>query len=207
MLGGGGKGQDMLNSIRNNKNLLRKKNIFKRERTFLQIKKEYLKATKGEIELKKATKRELAIVRQRVINESRKETSISAAIAIVVLCFFSYLSVQLFKSPPVDNSFDIQKEREKHQDFLFYISDGDKWFKKQKWHNAIFQYKKALELYPNDYGPSYRLALAYFYQCKSENEGCDECKILLIRLLKAKPNDPDLIELNQKFKTVYGLKD
>jgi tetratricopeptide (TPR) repeat protein len=197
MIAGGGSIQNMINTLRNNKNLLRKKSMFKKERSFLQIKKEYLKVTKGKIELKNTTKEELALIRQRVLNQRQKERGISLLIAVCVLGFFTYLAIAIFKSTPNPS---IRIEIQKQNNFLFFITDGDNWFEKEKWHNAVFQYQKALEIYPNDFDASYRLALAYVYHCKFENKDCNRGKILLMRLLKVKPENSALIELNQIFK-------
>lgn len=33
----------------------------------------------------------------------------------------------------------------------FFIADGDAYFNKQQWHNAAFQYRKALNILPDNY--------------------------------------------------------
>ena len=62
----GGSVQAMLTILRNNKLLLRKKNIFKKERTFLSIKQEYIRAIPGPYHFKHATKEELKRIREEV---------------------------------------------------------------------------------------------------------------------------------------------
>ena len=51
---GGGSIQGMINSLSNNKKLLRSKRFFHKEKTFLSLKQEYLKAADGKIDFKKA---------------------------------------------------------------------------------------------------------------------------------------------------------
>ncbi|CAL2077389.1 hypothetical protein [Tenacibaculum sp. 190524A02b] len=34
--------------------------------------------------------------------------------------------------------------------YSYFIQDGDEWLKKGHFKNAIFQYRKALEMFPND---------------------------------------------------------
>ncbi len=61
-MGGEGSTQHMIITMRNNLNMLRKKSMFKRERSFLNVKKEYYKASKGKIASKKLTKEELLLI-------------------------------------------------------------------------------------------------------------------------------------------------
>lgn len=62
--------------------------------------------------------------------------------------------------------------QEKDDFHTFLISDGDDYMENGKWHNAIFQYKKALELFPNNYDAKYRLGYAYTYRCRNEGKEC-----------------------------------
>ena len=53
-MAGGGSIAGMIISLRNNAKLLRKRNMFNRESSFLQAKKEYLRAAEGKLDLKKS---------------------------------------------------------------------------------------------------------------------------------------------------------
>ncbi|WP_121666182.1 hypothetical protein [Mesonia aquimarina] len=70
---GGGSIQGMRNSLSNNKKLLRSKSYFKKERSFLSIKAEYLKAAGGKIAFKKASKEDILKIRKKIIRQKRKE--------------------------------------------------------------------------------------------------------------------------------------
>lgn len=72
-MGGEGSTQHMIITMRNNLNMLRKKSMFKRERSFMNIKKEYYKASEGKIAAKKLTKKEVLIIRNKVIKNRRQE--------------------------------------------------------------------------------------------------------------------------------------
>ena len=50
-------------------------------------------------------------------------------------------------------------------------------------HNAIFQYARASQIFPNEYDVQYRLALAYTYQCQYTNKECKHADSLVNRLL------------------------
>lgn len=83
------------------------------------------------------------------------------------------------------------------------INNGDQWLKKRKWHNAIFQYKKALEIFPTEYDINFRLASAYAYRCESKFENCFEAKELLNKLLSRDPENSKLLKLKKVLEFEY----
>ena len=88
--------------------------------------------------------------------------------------------------------YDKEKNVEKYQ---YYVSDGDNMIAKGKWHNAIFQYSKALEIFPNEYDVQYRLALGYSYKCQHKNKGCERADSLVSRLLTHFPDSEEVKDL------------
>ena len=98
---------------------------------------------------------------------------------------------------------NIQKQE---QAYLKHIAFGDRWFSESNWHNAIFYYKKALELYPNDYDSSYRLLQAYGQNCEKELEDCAKAKDLLDELLvKFSDKKSELTQLKEVLNYEYGI--
>ncbi|MGS2765187.1 hypothetical protein [Sinomicrobium sp. M5D2P9] len=75
-MSGGGSIQGMINSLKNNKKLLRSKSLFSKEKTFLNIKKEYLKAAGGNLDFKKASKEDITRIRKSVLKERKKDNII-----------------------------------------------------------------------------------------------------------------------------------
>jgi hypothetical protein len=69
----GGSVQAMVTSIKNNAMLLRKRSIFKRERSFLNLKDAYFKASKGTILSQILSSEELKAIRTKVIALQKKE--------------------------------------------------------------------------------------------------------------------------------------
>ena len=95
---GGGSIAGMIISLRNNANMLRRRSMFKKESTFLRTKKEYYKATKGKLELKKLTPIQLKRIRE-TIRLNRKESLKHTLIAILfVLPILLYVSNALLKT-------------------------------------------------------------------------------------------------------------
>lgn len=199
-MAGGGSIAGMIISIRNNAKLLRKKSMFKKESSFLHVKKEYLKAAEGKLDLKKATPHELKKVREVVKQnrrESRKLTLIALFVAAPLVLFVGY-AIQTNASIYPQSTYADTKETDpnnRHNDYLFFIADGDKYLEEKKWHNAIFQYTEALKLFPREFDANYRLSLAYTYSCSFEGKNCDAAHYTLDKLGKEFPHKAEIKEL------------
>lgn len=200
---GGGSVQGMITSLSNNKKLLRSKKLFKKERTLLNIKKEYLKATKGKLNLKKVSKEELQEIRKKVIKQRRKENILLIGFAIVITSVMIYFTVKVIRQSNVDiEHIQTLKFKEKEKEFLVFIDKGDDWFEKGKWHNSIFYYKKAKEVFPKNYEINYRLVRSHSFECESEFKNCRDAKELLDKLFLMFPDkEKELLEI--KGKLVY----
>jgi len=203
-MGGEGSIQSMITMLRNNRQLLRKKSIFKRDRTFLNTKKEYYKAAQGYIDLKKASKEELLVIRKKIIKQRRLENviawSIVLAIMIPIIGFGIYASTKINH----ENKEKIEDIKETYledniNEFYYLIEEGDKWIEKKNWNNAIYRYTQAVELFPDDFEANYRLALAYSYDCRYNNKYCEDGAKLTDRLQEFYPENLDL----QKLKAVF----
>jgi len=92
----------------------------------------------------------------------------------------------------------------KTEKYLFLITDGDNWLKQNHWHNAIFQYKEAVKLFPSDSDAHYRLALAYTYRCQAEQLNCANAIAQIEELIISQPNNADLYALRASLHYTYG---
>jgi hypothetical protein len=63
----------------------------------------------------------------------------------------------------------------------------------------VFQYKKALSLYPKDFDANYRLALGYSYQCQYNFENCDTGMQLILKLEQAFPEKKEVQDVKAIF--------
>ncbi len=196
-MGGGGSIQGMNNSLKMNRQLLRKKTYFRKERSFLNRKREYHKAA-GIIDLKTATKEELAGIRKTIIKRRRKSNLIFLFLFVIIASPLLYFSFDFFKTQ-TNKELMIEKmeKDERMEKYNFFISDGDEYIKKGEWHNAMFQFNKAIEIFPNDYHAHYRYSYAAVYRCRNEKEKCEIADNSLSKLLKEFPDKTELIELEQ----------
>lgn len=197
-MAGEGSIQGMIISLRNNKNLLRPK------RSFLNQKKEFLKAANGEINFKKATKKELEKIREKIYKERKRQRKINIGIWSVTAIFLISIAVVFTKNISQQN-YNSEKKAHKAKTEKYYelIEDGDQWLKKGNWHNAIFQYKKAKEVFPTEYDINYRLTYVFCLSCEAEYINCKEAKENLDKLIVAFPEKQELFELKKLLKYEY----
>lgn len=197
-MGGGGSIQGMRNSLNINNKLLRKQRYFKKEKSYLKRKTDYIHASGGIENLKSATPEQLASIRKKVIRQHRLEIIPTFIIGTVLLIILGYF---IFDYTTTTKQLDITKASNelnaKHEKYLWYISEADDYLEKGKWHNAIFQYERALDLFPQDYHGQYRLAYAQTYRCRNELKNCEEAALNVRKLLKSFPNKLELVELEQ----------
>ena len=204
-MGGEGSMAYMIASLRDNKRLLRRKRLFEKERTFLNIKKEYYKASQGRIDFKKASPTELKKIREKVIANRKSENRTK----LIVFCFsFFFIGIIISKIIEVENNrANMYNESnleiewiEKTEKYLFFITDGDKWIQNKNWNNAVFQYKEALKIFPDEYDANYRLVLAYSYLCQNKNLECKKGEKLVQKLKKQFPDKNEILEIETIFK-------
>lgn len=203
-MGGGGSIQGMITSLKNNRKLLRKKRLFRPEKTFLRIKKEYIKSAEGELNLKNATGRQLRDIRVKVLKRRKKNEFVRIVIFISFISVFSLIAYDYIKSSKALNELNEKRELKlKSDQYYSLIAEGDEWLKTRKWHNAIFQYKKALVIFPNDYSIHYRLANAYCLRCEDEFKDSNKAKKLLDKLMNQFPDKLELLKLKKILEFEY----
>jgi tetratricopeptide (TPR) repeat protein len=185
--------QSMIITLRNNRNLLKSRSPY-RNKSFFQTKSDYVKYSKGNFDLIKATPEQLETIRTKIKAHRKRELLITTLIIIIILIPVSWLVVFAINlnlsDPPNIETTTITKDTE--ENFEFYLSDGNKYLRNRKWHNAIFQYEKALEIHPDNYLVNYRLATALTYQCEEKEVDCDKAIIILDSLIKTHPKKQKL---------------
>lgn len=212
MVGGGGSIQAMQNSLRNNKALLRRKKLFEKTDSFLGRDKDELKSSYGKFSGKQATPSQIKNIRRKVLEDNKKQERIKiqlwsfVCVVVVLLLVHQYYFTD--KQDQVNYVALTHNAEKLETDYLFYVTDGDKWFKKKNWYNAIYQYKKSLEIYPDNYDAKLKLLKAYTYSCKYKSQNCDTGKLLLEDMLLLLQNDDEkrLIKTERLFNQVYSEK-
>lgn len=199
-MAGGGSIQGMATILRNNKQLLRKRNSFRRGFGLAKLRNGYPRFTKERLESKEVSQKELSEIRRKVIKQNQRENILSGVILLFVVSFAIVFSLNIYTK--LEN-YQVRENEillaENTKKYLFYIQDGDKWLEKGHYHNAIFQYKLAKEIYPGEYDVNYRLALAHGGKCKYEQSGCEEGRMFMDYLKVKYPDKLEVWKLESYF--------
>lgn len=100
-MGGGGSMQSMQSSLKNNRGLLkgRRKGYFRRELTLSEVRKK-CKESFEQITWKKANKKRLEMIRNRIIQERRRRVFFQVLFALVVLAMVTFFGVSFLMDKP-----------------------------------------------------------------------------------------------------------
>ncbi len=181
------------NVLSNNKTLLRKKSLFKKEGLFIGQNKYDQKSSKGDFDFNKVSEKELEFIKRNIQKKSKSDNlklKIAMFFLIAIGVFFSFLYFQNLK---INQANQAIKEREiyieKHIDrFSYLLKDGDNWLKKGKYYNAIFQYQLAIKIFPQDSVAKHKLLKAYKLMCLNFKKDCEKKYRLQKELKKNNPN-------------------
>lgn len=180
MFGGYGNIQPLL---RNNKNLLRKKSIFKKGNSPADKKKNLEGLYQGELSFKKVSKYQLNRVKRSIRTQIQNDNKKLQIALIVILTTATAISIGLFiyfkaianEKALKNNELNKKEYLDKYlPKFNFVIQDGDRWLAKKQYKNAIYQYNKALEYFPDNSLAKEKLNIAYKERCKYSNIDCDK---------------------------------
>ena len=178
--GGGGLGPvlHMINTLRSNRELLKRPTRFnKRGKHFFDKDREdYLTGPKGKINIQPVSKEKLEEYKARNKKERVKEKKRLVILSIITFIILSIVSAQIIISSIKEHQKMITlKENQKKvlnneikKKYQFFLNDGDKWLNERNYYNAIFQYKLAIKTGFNDKEAQERLMYTYCLQCQNE---------------------------------------
>lgn len=175
---GGGFILNMIVSMRDNKNLLRRKSYFERENA-VELSRE---AHKDALVFPEATPE---ILEEIQLSHARRKKRFGMLAALVVLCSGA-LTINII----LKNQSDVEAQKrvdiargsiaqqsknlKKQEDYLFYLTDGDYWFSQGHFKNAVYQYEMAQWFYPQGAAVQSRLNRAYLLACEREGLFCEK---------------------------------
>ena len=196
MVGAGMAAAGMINSLRNNRKLLRPK------RPFLNTNRQTFAPNRGQIVTPPCSFKVKWALQKHLKKEKikRRNTNRLAFQIVIAPVLFIFLYVSITDHKQNDRYLAGQHEIKK-ANYLWFIEDGDqKWrqkFSQRKWHNALFQYRKAAEIFPQEYSINYRLAYTYTLRCEDEYKDCKQAKQQLDILLKEYQNKAEVQKLKR----------
>lgn len=165
MLGSFGSSQALLDS---NKNLLRKKSLFKdREKR--------LKSEEGELEFVKLSDEELELLKKEITKQYCKEKVLGIIAVLFVITFVSFTANYLIQENRNYKEYISSKNyQHKLNEFNEYMKKGDEFYYQEHYKNALFFYKKSSILFPENSSVKTKMNNCYRLRCENENIDCNK---------------------------------
>jgi hypothetical protein len=205
MFAGGGSIQNMLVTLKNNKNLLRKrKSIFLRKSEFKRLRETYKEASRVIVNERKATKEELEQIRQRVLAERKKDIRIQLVILTIVglvvvssgIFILNNVRTTRIESEKISQA---QLIKETKLNYRESMTEGSKMMDEEQWFYAAGYFENALTYVPNDPEAEYNLALAYCQLCFNEESACKKANELVDKMIKENSQSEKYRELKAQY--------
>lgn len=203
-MGGFGSAQSMNTIMKNNRALIGKR------KSMFSSKKEYIGTSNQQeqeefVDYKTASPELIEEIRNNLLNEKKKSFKVSVLFFLFIFVFsiaitFYYYS-NVIKADENQKTAKIEsfKLSKTHKNYLLLIKDGDEWMETGNFENAIFRYKSAAKLIPNQFDVEYRICLGYAYLCRYENLECEQGKIALEQAISTFPNQGKLMDLKKYY--------
>ncbi len=195
-MGWGGSVSAMIQSLRNNKELLGKKKYHKSKVKALQA------SEKLKISYSKATSKELQLVREKIKKDQRLNRIKTILVLVLLSPFIGFVFYNLWLA--------IKEEIPKTKDQLimeFYhnIKEGDTFFKKKQFDNAVIFYESAEEIFPNSSTIRIRMGMVSTMECLYENENCGHAAWVVRKFENIDSTQTDMLKLKELLIKGYKL--
>lgn len=196
MGGWGGSVLAMIQSLKNNKMLLRgRSSFFRKGMSYTEIRQHYKDSLSPIPDGKKPTKEQLESIGKRLRKEQKDSKfyaiCISITVALCMLVFIDYSynnfihikSILINKNKPNTKIIELQKARS----FEEKLERGMAQFDNKKYFLAIGNFKHALRYNQTDSLTNTYLARAYYRMCRYKNQTCNEAILHAQKMLEANP--------------------
>jgi tetratricopeptide (TPR) repeat protein len=198
---GGGSILGMIISLRNNKQLLRKKSKYDKRRIFSGDDPATLSHGKNTpLEFKHISGKELEEYRKKIRERNRinlRRRIIGTTLVLVLVGFGLFrltvgIDRELVRFRREAEAATYEQNKFKYD---LIVRDGDNYVLRAEWAEAIFAYKKALVIFPDMYEANFKLADAYMKSCMHDNMYCSEGKKHLDKIIALYPEEVKLLEI------------
>lgn len=193
-MGGEGSMSSMRTILRNNKNLLRKKNIFSKGDNFKALSGGNNKNAMTPYEIKETSKKELEAIRVKNAKGERKHIRNVVLLLILIAAISSLFFLQM--NDFVAQRKAIAEDNRGYGDvYSSHMTMGDLYASRNKWPKAIKKYEEAINLLPEKYIAYNRLAYAMVMNCKMYNNDCSKAKIRIEEIIRLFPDEKKDLEV------------
>lgn len=194
-MGGEGSILSMITSLRSNKNLLRRKSIFEKENLH-----PCSELNSDKIVVKPLSQEDREKIRKKVRQESRKLIIHRLLYSLIMLSVISlgiYLGLRRFSNNYVEGikQKEIRINEAKASNYESLITNANFFISNEQWGEAIFQLKKAINIFPERLEAKTVLADTYVNSCLNQSTYCSEGIVLLGDLIRQLPENTKFLEL------------
>jgi len=187
--------RQMNKSIEENRKLLRKKNRFKRERTFLHIERTAYKWKTFTMKSKKSSAALLSKIKLEA--DYARRTSLLLHLGTILVCISVVLALVYTVYKNDKRYMAAQKNNpvltESQKLYLTYIDKGDGWLRDGKFDASLYYYNKAKAIFPNHFDIHYRILYNYSTQCEQMFTNCENANALADSVYTTFPDKIDVI--------------
>jgi len=135
---------------------------------------------------KSVTPEELFKIKSRIKKENETEQKRSfylTIVSIVVLVPLIVFVVFQFFFNSSQKSFQAQQTKTEttenvSEQLNYLLNSGYEWLNKNHYKNARFQFKRVLEIQPDNKSANYGLLATYIYECKIDSTNCNEATLM-----------------------------
>lgn len=212
MSGWGGSVLAMIQSLKNNKMLLRgRRSFFRREMTYAELREYYKDSLEPISNDKKPSKSQLNEIRTRLKNERRDynffriSTTVSITLCLLVFIQYSYNNFTIVKKYFIESDNPNEVELMVIDQYQKHMKNAQQKFKSKNYFFALGEYKRALKIIPNDSIANIELARTYFRMCKYRGQVCEEAFIHAKEMLNKKPESKRLQKLSNYYSRRLGI--
>lgn len=193
-MGWGGSVQTMINTLKANKALLkRRKKLFEREPQYGKIKRRYTKASEALRNAELPNEEVLSQIRQKLKKDRKREVLIKSLSAFLVtfftlvLCYSFYRNLTYKQELKHTQSLKTQQDR-RLRAYRENMQIGKNQMQNHDYFFAVGSFSQALRSLPNDSLAEYQLAYAYCMLCKTKSKGCDKANEVVDDLIVKHPD-------------------
>lgn len=202
---GGGSGIGMIVSLKNNSKLLpNRKSLFMRRPKFSGLRDDYRNLSQTILSGKKATPEELKLIREKVLQQRKRDAIRQISIWIAVsFCALAGIGMwyNSFQQKSVENATAIlaKESSEALSGYEINMLEGLKKVEEKKLFYAVGHFENALEFVPHDELAEYQLAKTFCMMCYHQKHACKTAKNMVDSLSQAVENPADYRLLREEY--------
>mmetsp|Transcript_15970 Transcript_15970/g.23527 ORF Transcript_15970/g.23527 Transcript_15970/m.23527 type:complete len:190 (-) Transcript_15970:631-1200(-) len=171
-------------SLNENRKLIKRRKLFDKERSFLNLKNKVFHKDSEGIALKSLSKKERRHYRAKTKRSYAKDIFYTRLIVIIGITLFVIMSFSLYLNTSkrelvIEGHQQTARTTKRLKEYNYYINSGDAWYNQKKYYNAAFQYRLALEVFPKDSIALEKLIQAYDANCFYDQRNCGKSEALM----------------------------